>query len=308
MAGEWTPTTPIDHTLISDLPGEDRKLKNNTIAIVEKEHRTLGDGNSGGEHVQGSAISFVLATASAPTTDPAGTAFVAADIGRLWWDTTLSQMKILTGVGPVAWTTMPAFAQAAAFLSTLSCVGDFAVNTDKFTVAAASGNTAIDGTATVGSTLDVTGATELIGVATIADASVTKTDAAPTTDAMITNMKFVVTAGDSATASGYTANDSEGNAMLKSHAYLAPLSGYVSAFDTLDASGDRIIGFLHNTNDPAGAGQIIQPTEASSSADDCSVFFFVPAGKFFEITAGGSNVPTILWCPLRGDSRPVDQD
>jgi len=47
------------------------------------------------------------------------------------------------------------------------------------------------GNATVGGTLDVTGATELIGVATIADASLLKTSAAPTTDAMIANKLYV---------------------------------------------------------------------------------------------------------------------
>ncbi len=68
---------------------------------------------------------------------------------------------------------------------TLGVTGDFAVNTSKFTVTAASGNTLVAGT------LDVTEATELIGIATIADASVTKTTAAPTTDAMIANKKYV---------------------------------------------------------------------------------------------------------------------
>lgn len=61
----------------------------------------------------------------------------------------------------------------------LANTGNLAVNTDKFTVAAASGNTLVAGT------LDVT------GVATVSDASLLKTSAAPTTDAMITNKKYV---------------------------------------------------------------------------------------------------------------------
>ena len=40
-------------------------------------------------------------------------------------------------------------------------------------------------------TLDVTGATELVGIVTIADASVTKTTAAPGADAQISNKKYV---------------------------------------------------------------------------------------------------------------------
>jgi len=105
MAGEWTPTTPDDHFLISDIPGSDRDIKNNTATVIEKEHRELGDGNSGGEHLQGSAMAYVLATASAPTEDPAGTSFVEADIGRLWFDTTENNMKVLTEVDPDVWVT-----------------------------------------------------------------------------------------------------------------------------------------------------------------------------------------------------------
>lgn len=62
---------------------------------------------------------------------------------------------------------------------TLANTGDLAVNTNKFTVTAASGNTLVAGT------LDVT------GVATLGDASLLKTSAAPTTDAMIAPKKYV---------------------------------------------------------------------------------------------------------------------
>ena len=69
--------------------------------------------------------------------------------------------------------------------TTISGSGNLVINTDKFTVTAASGNTMVAGT------LDVTGAFESTGVATLADASLTKTSAAPTTDAMIANKKYV---------------------------------------------------------------------------------------------------------------------
>lgn len=69
--------------------------------------------------------------------------------------------------------------------TTISGSGNFAVNTSMFTVIAASGNTSVAGT------LDVTGAFESTGVATLADASLLKTSAAPTTDAMIANKKYV---------------------------------------------------------------------------------------------------------------------
>lgn len=154
MAGEWNTTLPVDHTLISDLPNESRKITAKVKTVIQKEHRALGDGNSGGEHTQGSAISFFLPTASAPTTDPAGTAFVTADLGRLWFDTTTSELKVLVAIGPVVWKIIPTTAAAILLISTLDVAGDFSVATNKFNVTAASGNTAVAGT------LDVTGNTD----------------------------------------------------------------------------------------------------------------------------------------------------
>jgi hypothetical protein len=60
-----------------------------------------------------------------------------------------------------------------------SSTSDITINTNKFTVAGATGNTVIAGT------LGVT------GVATIGDGSLLATTAAPTTDAMITNKEYV---------------------------------------------------------------------------------------------------------------------
>ncbi len=66
-----------------------------------------------------------------------------------------------------------------------SATSDITFNTNKFTVAGDTGNTSIAGT------LDVTGAFESTGIATLADASVTKTTAAPGADAQIANKKYV---------------------------------------------------------------------------------------------------------------------
>lgn len=148
----------------------------------------------------------------------------------------------------------------------------------------------------------------------IKDGAVFTTSAAPTVDAGVTNKKHVddtisaALVADSNTNAGYTANDSNGDAMLKSHAYKAQTLGFVSVYATLNASGDRIIGFVWNTSDPAGSGTQIQSSEASSSNDDVSIYFIVPDGKYFEITVGGANVPTILWIGLGSTDRPVDQD
>ena len=63
--------------------------------------------------------------------------------------------------------------------------GDVTINTNKFTIDAETGNVVVAGT------LDVAGAAEIIGVATLGDASLLKTSAAPTTDPMIANKKYV---------------------------------------------------------------------------------------------------------------------
>ena len=79
-----------------------------------------------------------------------------------------------------------------------SATSDITFNTDKFTVAGDTGNTLVAGT------LDVTGATEVTGVATLGDGSLLKTSAAPSTDAMIANKKYV---DDNVGSSNYTPND-----------------------------------------------------------------------------------------------------
>ena len=115
MADEWNITKPVDHTLISDLPGEHRSRKEDTKTVIEKEHRTLGDDNSGGEHKQGSAISYFLPTASSPTLRPDGsTALTVDDAGRLWWDTTTSELKVLVSISPITWVVIDAHLLASA--------------------------------------------------------------------------------------------------------------------------------------------------------------------------------------------------
>lgn len=88
--------------------------------------------------------------------------------------------------------------------TTIAGSGDFAVNTSKFKVTAASGNTVVAGT------LDVAGTFESTGVATLGDGSLLKTSAAPTTDAMIANKKYVDDNTGSAnyTPSSYTGGES----------------------------------------------------------------------------------------------------
>ncbi len=126
---------------------------------INNEHIFSGTsaGTQTGDHTPGSARVFFQDAEPATRID--GDSFLSTDLGSLWVDTNSSpdnQFNILTAVDPT-WTPVSTeviatlLAAARIFASTLGVTGDFAVNTDKFTVAAASGNTLVAGT------LDVTG-------------------------------------------------------------------------------------------------------------------------------------------------------
>ena len=86
---------------------EIREVKKATNLRIKKEHDIFAASTVGGEHKTGSAMAYALATASAPTLRPdAATAFTSADVGRVWYDTTLNVLKILVSVGAVTWETI----------------------------------------------------------------------------------------------------------------------------------------------------------------------------------------------------------
>jgi hypothetical protein len=86
MADEWNVNSPIDHTLISALPGETRKLKASAKAQIDREHETPVDGDAtGGEHSNGSAVCYEGTIT--PTNRPDGSTALAdnaIDRGRTW--------------------------------------------------------------------------------------------------------------------------------------------------------------------------------------------------------------------------------
>ena len=179
-----------------------------------------------------------------------------------------------------------------------SSTSDITINTNKFTVDGATGNTVVAGTASVGGTFLST------GIATLADASTLATSAAPTADAEIAPKKYV---DDQLAFSAFTTNDSESNVMLKAHAYLAVTDGFVNAIVSLSANSDQLQGFVGSTDDPAGAGSQIGVQEASKNSQSAGISFPVAAGEFFEITVPTNN-PTIWWKSRGPLSNPIDQD
>jgi len=188
------------------------------------------------------------------------------------------------------------------------------ITTDSITNAGTLVNTGTitaSGAVTVGTTLGVTGTFESTGVATLADASLTKTSAAPTTDAMIANKKYVddqLLTG--ITLSAYTNEDSEANAMLKAHAYKVATAGQVTAYVQANTINQNLAGYVGLTNDPAGAGDLIQKVSSVSSfgVPLFAISFLVAKDEYFEITTSSTNAATIRWKSIGTLSKPVDQD
>jgi len=307
------------------------------IAIrMNKEHETLATSSAGGVHKQGSARIFFQD--AAPTTQVDTSAFDSGDLGLMWCDsnsTIDNEISILTATTPT-WTPISTniiatlLAANRQFAGTLTVDGattltgavgaaaaitlgagadligsttsDITIGTNKFTVAGDTGNTVIAGTLGVTGNSTYAGTLGITGVATLGDASLLATSAAPTTDAMISNKKYV---DDMTKGAAPTTDDSESNALSVAHAYLAQTAGYVGAF-TNASSTSAVKGYVGATTNPAGAGQIVQWGEGPTGTVPC-IYFYVPNGMYFEVTCG--TACTISWTPMKsGGAAPVDQD
>ena len=102
-----------------------------------------------------------------------------------------------------------------------------------------------------------------------------------------------------------TTDDSQSNAMLIAHAYLAQCTGFVTAYAGA-ATTSNIQGYVGTTTDPENDGTRVQYTDGPTGHIP-NVSFMVAKGKYFEITAGVAL--TITWTPLvTGGAAPLDQD
>ena len=108
--------------------------------------------------------------------------------------------------------------------------------------------------------------------------------------------------------SAATNEDSNGDTMLKAHAYKAATDGVVMVVVTIGTAGRACRGYVGNTNDPAGAGtQYGVAVGNGTSGDEFSFIMEVPKNRYFEITLA-TDTPTIYWRSRRALSKPVDQD
>jgi len=107
--------------------------------------------------------------------------------------------------------------------------------------------------------------------------------------------------------SEYTNEDSDGNAMLKSHAYFAVSAGFVSAFSTLTTSGHSIQGYVGNTDDPFTDGNRVAKQSVGNVAATKYISFLVGRGEYFEIRAE-SGTPEIWWKSFGALRKPIDHN
>lgn len=167
-----------------------------TALNLEHEFSTGGTTADQCHHRPGSARAYFQDAAPSTRAD-GSTAFTSTDLGSLWFDTNATPDNlyyVLTATTPT-WTkiSVSLIAEIVATANTWgahqslgagfdllgSTTSDINFGSGNFTVAGATGNTSVGGTF------------ESVGIATLADASVTKTTAAPSADAQIANKKYV---------------------------------------------------------------------------------------------------------------------
>jgi len=176
----------------------------------------------------------------------------------------------LTGDGKHTDITTDSITNAGALANT----GNLAVNTDKFTVTAASGNTLVAGT------LDVT------GVAILGDASLLKTSAAPTADASLTNKKYV----DDRISAALPDDDAFGSWASKSNdtVYQAATDGFVIAYKAGDA--DYLAGYTDGSNPPT----TLRVRARGLGGNQVSITMPVKKSDYWKVVKAGN----VWWMPI----------
>lgn len=192
-----------------------------------------------------------------------------------------------------------------------SSTSDITFNTNKFTVAGASGNTVVGGTLDVVGNIDPTTYETTNGG--FLDEDNMASDAANKVASQQSIKKYVddqiaAYIASEVTLSAYTNEDSETNAMLKDHAYLAATDGEVYANAAPSGGGLYLRGYVGGTNDPAGAGDKIQDDGNAANANHACVSFSVAEGEYFELVTDSTNAVTIYWRSRGTLSKPVDNN
>lgn len=281
----WTYTYDTDTPLGSDAPSVlDDRIREAKDAVQERQNidhywpltgSQVSDADAG-KHRKVTFLDLAAIGDTTPPTQQSGEAHLFMVSDELWWqDDTNTKIKLTDG-GYIEY----------------QSVTDVNNNTYIKAVDAAG-----------------TGTVDLIkanadDVPEITVGAVLSAETAPDSNAAIANKKYV---DDQVNLSAYTNLDSENNAMVIAHAYKAATAGFVYAHSQDGAVGNVLIGYVGTTDDPAGAGTLIQPIHRSSLNYDICVSIAVAKNEYFEITSSASDV-VILWKSHGTLSKPVDQD
>lgn len=106
--------------------------------------------------------------------------------------------------------------------------------------------------------------------------------------------------------SAYSDQDSDGNVMLKSHAYKAQSAGFVSARCGTYGTGFDLKGYVGLTSDPEGAGQWIGYNAFAGSAYGMGVTLLIAKGEYFEFITGSTEAIYIFWKSFGTLKKPID--
>lgn len=105
----------------------------------------------------------------------------------------------------------------------------------------------------------------------------------------------------------YTDEDDDSETLAKAHAYLANQDGFVSVIMTAAGAGSQVSIYVGSTDDPAGAGDLVQKTQAFGVNYEYSLTFPVASGKYWEVTCDGTS-EVIRWSPVGTLVKCTDQE
>ena len=103
--------------------------------------------------------------------------------------------------------------------------------------------------------------------------------------------------------SPYTNEDSDGNVMLKAHAYKAMSPGSVVGYIFSQHGYQAYVGL---TDNPAGVGDLLQRGFGGIEGTYKSFSFEVAKNEFFEITTAATQQPFIWWKSKGTLVKPID--
>ena len=167
-----------------------------------------------------------------------------------------------------------------------SATSNIVINTNKFIVYGATGNTQVTGNFTA------------VGVSTLGETVIGST--------LSVAGALNPTGGILGT---FSHNDSDAQTLAKAHAYLTTQDGIVTAYMTnLSGALEYTYGYIGSTDDPAGAGTLVAPSRCLEAGEINFISFPVPKGKYWEITTDSAGTVTINWHPFGTLSLCVDQD